>query len=301
MSTVTSHLTTLISLNANSPTCISPPEVLLWHVCLITLTCILHLLLSAHSIRLRLAHNVLYRYYSPPTVQLISWIISIFINVSATLISAHVISAPSTIDYENTQDPSNPFPHIALLWFARPLATPALIWLSLIALDEYGVHVVETTFLDTISSLASCYLFGAVAAATNTHPGNMPAAARVARAGSAFGLLCMLFTPAVLFMDYMCLRGKDLVTHTQWVSLGRGFALQGVRWAACWMVWAGLLQASPGAFCPGRGQLKKVVVVWGFATSIDYLWRGFAMYNEERGEVRGNGQEGRGNDSGEVV
>ena len=65
-----------------------------------------------------------------------------------------------------------------------------------------------------------------------------------------------------------------------WVTL----FLHGLRFAANWFLWIGLLPRYEGAFCIGGNALMKITLIWLFVPFADVLWRGFASCKEREGD-----------------
>jgi hypothetical protein len=66
--------------------------------------------------------------------------------------------------------------------------------------------------------------------------------------------------------------------HMPWIW----FLLDGMRFAACWLLWAGFLFSDETAFCPSQEAVARVTVIWLFVPFVDCLWRGFATSREEK-------------------
>jgi hypothetical protein len=181
-----------------------------------------------------------------------------------------------------------------LLWVSRPLATALVTWLSIANRDAYQDNAREVAIVDSLYGLLSTYLFGSVAHAANVWPGDVPAPARLARAGSALWLLALVLSIGVLLWYLVGhLRGngssrvlsaddsgkssKGFAQHLPWIW----FFLDGIRLAACWLLWAGLLFSDKTAFCPSQRAVARVTVIWLVVPFIDCLWRGFATSREE--------------------
>jgi hypothetical protein len=177
-----------------------------------------------------------------------------------------------------------------LLWVSRPLATAPVAWLSIANRDVYQDNAREVAIVDSLYGLLNIYLFGSVAHVTNVRPGDVPAPARLARAGSALWLLALVLSIGVLLWYLVGpLRGNGssrlrksseaFTQHLPWIW----FFLDGIRFTACWLLWAGLLFSDETAFCPSQGAVARVTVIWLLVPYIDCLWRGFATSKEEEG------------------
>lgn len=183
-----------------------------------------------------------------------------------------------------------------LLWVSRPLATALVAWLSMANRKAYHDNAREVAIVESLYSLINIYLFGSVAQITNVSPNTVPAPARLARAGSALWLSALgLSLGIVLWYLVEHLRGNDssiilseddgggksstgVAQHMPWIW----FLLDGMRFTACWLLWAGFLFSDETAFCPSQEAVARVTVIWLFVPFVDCLWRGFATSREEK-------------------
>jgi hypothetical protein len=261
-------------------------------------SCIASLALGGKSVRGWLSHN---RFFTsdfladhPRFLLWISIIGSLFINTGATVLTADILAASNA---GATAPP--PLITMYLLWVSRPLATALTTWLSIADRKAYQDNAREVAISDSLYSLVNIYLFGSVAQITNARPSDVPAPARLARAGSALWLLALALSLGFLLW-YLVehLRGKassralsddggggtirrSLAPHLPWIW----FLLDGIRFVACWLLWAGFLFGDETAFCPSQGAVARVTVTWLFVPFIDCLWRGFATSREEENGV----------------
>lgn len=90
---------------------------------------------------------------------------------------------------------------MTILWFSRPLATTVVTWLSIVDHKIYRDNSEEIVLVDSIYSLVNIFLFGAIAHITN-HV-DLPLPTRMARAGSALGLLSLMLMPLWVWVCIM--------------------------------------------------------------------------------------------------
>lgn len=259
-------------------------------------------MLGSRSIRRRLSHNqVSYlahdREWLLPFVSISG---SLLIQGGATVLTAYILKISNyTVQLGDLWEP--PLSRMVLLWFSRPLATVCITWLSIVDRSEYGENSREVGIVDSIYGLVNVYIFGSVAQITNIKPEEVPPPARLARAASALGLLSIILT------NYCVGWYKDIeeVQRPEKLKPGdrreddsgverkrRGrppFAvtlfLHGLRFVACWLLWAGVLFTDETAFCPNRKAIWKITIIWLFTPFADGLWRGFLTYHEEEDEL----------------
>ena len=278
--------------NSDPSTCPSPSEILLYLDVYLVFSCIASLTLGAKPIRDRLSHNLVLSFDfisdHPRILPWISTIGSLLIHACATVVTADVLAASNT---STTAEP--PLGRMFLLWLSRPLATALIAWLSIADRKAYRDNTREVAIVDSLYSLTNTYLFGSVAYITNVHPNDVPAPARLARAGSALWLLAFIPSLGVLVWYMIERRGSSSApsdddnwkknTNSAQLLHWLWFGLDGLRFLACWLLWAGLLFSDETAFCPSRRALAGVTVIWLVVPFMDCLWRGFATYKEEEG------------------
>jgi hypothetical protein len=171
---------------------------------------------------------------------------------------------------------------MVILWFSRPLATVAVAWLSILDREKYGDNSEEIGAIDSIYSFVNMYLFGTVARITSAK--DLPRPARMARAGSALwllGLVLMLFwSGAYGYIVWPGRKRARIPPRASYVFPITLF-LHGLWFTACWLLWTGLLFSDTRAFCPTKGAMQKVTVIWLFTPVVDHLWRGFATHRRK--------------------
>jgi hypothetical protein len=264
----------------------------------VVLSCIAFLTLGAKSIRasLSLTRLLSSNFVSdhPRFLPCISIIGSLLIHAGATVVTAVVLAASNAA---TTAEP--PLSRMILLWPSRPLASAFIAWLSIADRKAYHDTAREVAIVDSLYSCINIYLFCSVAKITNVRPSDVPAPARLARAGSALWLLAF-----VLSLGAVVWYVADNRTHTSsrlpsadednngknWMNFANllpwiWFLLDSIRFLACWLLWAGLLFTDETAFCPSQRALAGVTVIWLVVPFLDCLWRGFATYKEEEGGV----------------
>jgi hypothetical protein len=184
-----------------------------------------------------------------------------------------------------------------LLWLTRPLATAFVAWLSIADRKAYRDTAREVAIVDSLYGCVNVYLFSAVAKITNTkRPLDVPAPARLARAGSALWLLafvlsilllCVYFSEENNNRESLNWRppndnGKGSATFAHALPV-LWFVTDCIRFLACWLLWAGLLFTDDTAFCPSQRALAGITVIWLFVPFLDCVWRGVATYKKVEG------------------
>jgi hypothetical protein len=236
---------------------------------------------------------------TPQSILAISVLGSLVIHIAATALTAHILQS-SDGGYDSDSR-SSILQRMMLLWFARPLATPIVIWLSIVSRAQYAPNSSEIGLTDTIYSLVSVYLVGAIARITNVS-NVQPRPARMARAGSALWLLWLILVGGYA-TRYIWYKLEELDDEDEDKKRGRKryadfmfgapngdptFVLElgahGLRFAACWLLWAGLLFSDTSAFCPSKGAMERVTLLWFFTPVVDHLWRGLASPCKEAQE-----------------
>jgi hypothetical protein len=240
-----------------------PSVVLLWLITYCAFPSIVSLLLGSSTLRKRVVairRSYCGSFHHTPSL-IVSTVISTLIQTAATAGTGHILHAT---------DPNSSSRSMALLWFSRPLATPIIQWLTLINFSEYSRNSWEIAWVDTIYGLVSVAVFGVAAGITNQkNPSDVPRPARLARAGSALGILHFMLTVLLFLHVYALeLREKIRVGHIVF-----SFCHSSLRFVACWLLFAGLLFTNPTAFCPSTGTMKRILVLWFFVAFLDHFLR----------------------------
>jgi hypothetical protein len=238
-----------------------PPVVLLWLITYCIFPIIASLALGPSTFRRQVVatRRKLWGPIRDEVAVAISTTVSTLIQIAATVSSGLILRA---------DDPSVSLRSMVLLWFSRPLATPIIQWLTMINIPEYSENSWEIARVDAIYGLVSVALFGMAAKITNQkHPGDVPRPARLARAGSALGILHFIFTVPVIIGIYLVpqkIRAPHIIFS---------FCQSSLRFTACWLLVAGLFSTNPNAFCPDTKTMKRIVVLWLFVAFVDQFWR----------------------------
>ena len=189
----------------------------------------------------------------------------------------------------HSEDPRSDPAMLTVLWFARPLATLALLPLSLISGDL--AEACELVITDFLYRLVAFGGFCAAAHATGLFSGfSLPPNTTLVgfdgyyigliKAGAALGILGFvgsLFFILVHALGAMRYWLWSQWRQTWWVSF---LYLAGVHvfyLAASWLLWIGLLEASPAGFCPTDYAFGKLAALSIFAAVLDNLWRNFVL------------------------
>lgn len=281
-------LTPYFALNQDDSNCPPPSTPLLFLVGYIVFGGLCSLALGSTTLRKKLAQ--VDSSTSPTRARIVSISGSLIIQGAATVVTAHTLkSSPS----ETASDPGAPLSRMTILWFSRPLATAVVTWLSIVDHKIYRDNSEEIVLVDSIYSLVNIFLFGAVAHITN-HV-ELPLPTRMARAGSALGLLSLILTPLwfwVCVMIYPPLEKLERENEVRQVCaspplFATSLAWSGLSFLACWLLWAGLLFGDTTAFCPTKSAMTGVTMIWLFTPVVDHLWRGFATRKRKKEEDGG--------------
>ena len=273
------NLQRYVQLNADDAQCPTPTTTLLWLATFNLFTVIWGLILGPFSIRRHVSSL-------PTEDRHLSWVLrvagSLLIQLAGTIGTAYLF---------RSDDKGASIPFLVMIWFARPLATSIVVWLTMINTDEYSPNTIEIVIVDTIYGLVSIWGFGLVARFTDsTH---IPHFAQVARAGSALGLLAfiIIFPVAVVVAVWLLEADEVEVERQRLHFLLVAFAISLLRYLACWLLWGGLLSTSPQAFCPTIETMLKVMALWLCIPIVDQLWRGVTAGREikELDAARGAG------------
>lgn len=278
-------LTPHFALNQDDSNCPPPSTPLLFLVGYIVFSGLGSLALGSTTLRKKLAQ--VDSSTSPTRARIVSISGSLIIQCAATVVTAHTLkSSPS----ETASDPGAPLSRMTILWFSRPLATTVVTWLSIVDHKIYRNNSEEIFLVDSIYSLVNIFLFGAVAHITN-HV-ELPLPTRMARAGSALGLLSLILTPLWALWVWVCIRiypslekpERENEVRQVCASLPLSLAWSGLSFLACWLLWAGLLFGDITAFCPTKSAMTGVTMIWLFTPVVDHLWRGFATCKRKKEE-----------------
>jgi hypothetical protein len=271
----------------DSATCPPPSEVLLYLNAYIVFSCLASLLLGSKFVRRRLRLQKDWSKYR----RFVTICGSLLLQVGATVFTGYIleISAGET-DYEVS---GIDLRAAVLLWFARPLATFCVTWMSIVDRCEYSENSREVGIVDTIYGLVNVYIYGHWAHATDGRPGETATVPRrLLRAGSALGLLSSILNIYCVGVtldiekswqpeaqeksekpEKAVMRGPPL-----WVTL----FLHGLRFLANWLLWAGVLLSDGSSFCVGGSSMWRVTMIWLFIPFADALWRGWTSIYEEQ-------------------
>lgn len=280
---ISRKLTPHFALNQDDTNCPPPSTPLLFLVAYIVFSGLVSLALGSTTVRKSLAQND--SSTSPTRAHIVSISGSLLIQIAATVVTAHALkSSPS----ETARYPGAPLSRVTILWFSRPLATTVVTWLSIVDRKIYRDNSEEIVLVDSIYSLVNIYLFGAVAHITNHD--KIPLPTRMARAGSALGLLNLILTPLwfwVCIRIYPSLEKLEREEEVRQVSASlpiftTSLALSGLWFLACWLLWAGLLFSDATTFCPTKSAMTRVTMIWLFTPIVDHLWRGFATRKQKK-------------------
>ena len=269
----------ILFLNPSSPACPSPLKILIvlfaYNLIAIAITLFYAAIRRFTPIREWYSAATL----KPRDIYLFIPIGSLVIQIVFTIASGCILHAEDT-----ASDPVM----LAILWFARPLATLLLVPVPFIYDDPAeGFELALTDFLYRLIAFGG---YCAAAHATGLFTGlPLPPNTNLAgfdsdrlsaiKAGAALGILGSV--GSFLFILAQALSAMRYWLWTQWrstwwVSFLYLLDIHVFYLAGSWLLWAGLLEAVPEGFCPSDYVLGKLAAVWVFAAVFDNLWRGFA-------------------------
>ena len=278
----------LISVNSYAGDCIEAVQMLLWFATYNLFTALAGLALGSHRIRRRTSG--MFR-TSKPKKQVIR--ISSFTSAIVGSLVLQISASVGTAYILRTEAQTTSVGYLFAFWVARPLATPLVIWLTMLNPPEYILQMLEVTLVDTIYSFLSLYAFGLVAHSLNKSPeSSYPHIGQVARAGAALGIFALLLTIALLVWLLMSkcpwrwFSTERILNIASWRKLrgSRGFKravvcvfiVHSIRFVACYLLWTGLLELNEGAFCPHYRTLFEIMALWLGVPIIDNIWRAWA-------------------------
>jgi hypothetical protein len=265
-------------LNPDDTNCPSTQNILLWFATYNMITVVIGLYLGSTFFRSKVLRR---RVAKNP--QDLDWpfIGSVVIQVAATVGSCYLLAEQDSNVYMSFLVP---------FWFARPLATPFVLWLSYFCPDQYNISSLEVAIADGIYALVSLYAFGSLANATlgiswgYAFPDfNIQLAVidvgwePMIRGGSAVGLVSVIcfvlfilpITIGILAEEWNHPSFYHYTFHSQ-------FWIHSFRCLACWLIWAGLLLRNPESFCPSENGLIGVLGITIGVAIVDNLWRGLS-------------------------
>ncbi|KAG8527744.1 uncharacterized protein KY384_007898 [Bacidia gigantensis] len=278
------------SLYSNARDCIEPCYILLWFTFYNIFAVIASLALGSRQSRAIIAHLTGSSDFGKSfpdssrsldkRLNYLSVIFSLILQVGATVGTAFIFTR---------DDPSASPWHMFALWTARPLATPLVIYFVMINPSSYAFQAAEITYVDTLLSLISLVGFGTVAHATT---GGGPLQVSIAQAGSAIGILANILFLHLLYK----VRPSYIFVQTQQPSEDRlqvdwerlnplrlkiagawAFVLHVLRYMASWLLWVGVLQTNPEAFCPSTGALFEVMALLICVPILDNVLRAYLV------------------------
>ena len=288
-STVQAQFRHWISVNPYGGDCIESVQMLLWFATYNIFTALAGIALGSHRTRKRIC-GMLWRSISDEPVATVrgfkvAVLGSLLLQISASVGTAYILRGEAQ---------KGSVGYLFGFWVARPLATPLVIWLTIVNPPEYLLQTLEITLVDMMYSFLSLYAFGLTAYSLNMVPKSWyPSIGQFARAGAALGLLILVVTIALIGMvtcqsrtrtrmraALLLLYSKRTLDDVLWRSLRRhmvyAFIVHSLRFLACYLLWAGVLEMNEGAFCPHYGMLFEIMTLWLGVPIIDNIWRAWA-------------------------
>ena len=280
MSTAVNAITVFFYVTPDNGQCFNPPEVFLWHISLIVLSCTWSLLFGSLDFRKLLQHLQL----PLPEEKQINFIISLtgslIWNISMTVLTAHILTTGGV-------ETSAPLHDLFFSWLARPLPGAATLLASLFDYNAFQDNFREIVLVESIYALPAIYLFCKIAGdSIQFRAQAADYLAQSAQYGSGFSMLCggaaidilaWLLLLAMLGILLLPSKGermdKTLLrkgARIYWCLL----ALCVLRFLGGALIWVGSVQLYPANFCPTKLMITRVTMLWTFAPLVDVLWRG---------------------------
>ena len=261
---------------------------LLWFATYNVFTALAGIALGSHRTRKRICGMLGRSRSNEPVTTVLGFTIavigSLLLQVSASVGTAYILRGEAQ---------KRSVGYLFGFWVARPLATPLVIWLTMVNSPEYLSQALEITVVDMMYSFLSLYAFGLTAHTLNKLPEALPKGSyqligRFARAGAALGIFILLVTIALIFR--MVTHGFRTRMRDALLVLYSGrtlddfllrhmvdaFLVHSLRFLACYLLWAGLLGMNEGAFCPHYHILFEIMALWLAVPIIDNIWRAWA-------------------------
>ena len=276
-----------ISVNPYGGDCIESVQMLLWFATYNIFTALAGIALGSIKTRKRIC-GVLGRLKSnKPVVSVRGFKMgvlgSLLLQISASVGTAYILRGEAQ---------KGSVGYLFGFWVARPLATPLVIWLTMVNPPEYLLQTLEIILVDTTYSFLSLYAFGLTAHSLNMVPKSWyPSIGQFARAGAALGLLILVVTIALIVMVACRSRTRwrdalvliyskrtpdDVLRRSLRRHIVCAFIVHSLRFLACYLLWAGLLEMNEGAFCPHYGVIFEIMTLWLGVPIIDNIWRAWA-------------------------
>lgn len=281
-------LTIFFQVGPDNGQCFNPPEVFLWFISMIVISCTWSLIFGSLDFRKLLRKLPIQLFEEKFTNFFISLGGSLVWNISMTVLTAHILSLDGLGN-------SAPLRYLLFSWFARPLPGAATLLASLFDYNAFRANFQEIILVESIYSLPSIWLFGTIASKSIHLTIQAPdalgqdysssAGFDMLRGGAAVDLLAWIILLFVLGLLIYVLVGEGVSQlwarkdeRITWPLLG----LCLLRCLAGSLMWVGSVQLSPLNFCPTESMITKITLLWTFVPLVDVLWRGF-WGTEEKG------------------
>ena len=285
-STVQEQFQHWISVNPYGGDCIESVQMLLWFATYNIFTALAGIALGSHRTRKRICGMLSRSRSNEPVATVLGFTMavlgSLLLQISASVGTAYILRKEAQ---------KRSVGYLFGFWVARPLATPLVIWLTMLNPPEYLSQALEIILVDIMYSFLSLYAFGLTAESLITLPPFWYQSGQFARAGAALGIFVLLVTIALMGMviyqsrsrmrDFVwLLHSKGTLDDVLRRSLRRhvvyAFIVHSLRFLACYLLWAGLLEMNEGAFCPHYRILFEIMTLWLAVPIIDNIWRAWA-------------------------
>lgn len=281
MSTAVNAITVFFYVTPDNGQCFNPPEVFLWHISLIVLSCTWSLLFGSLDFRKLLQHLQIPLFEEKQINFTISLTGSLIWNVSMTVLTAHILTTGGV-------ETSAPIGYLFSSWLARPLPGAATLLVSLFDYNAFQDNFREIVFVESIYALPAIWLFGTIAMDSTqfssqasdylAQDAQYGSGFSMLRGGAAVDFLAWILLLIVLVILVLLLIGEGMSK----TLLGKGgriiwalLALCVLRFLGGALIWVGSTQLYPTNFCPTQLMITRVTMLWTFVPLVDVLWRGF--------------------------
>jgi hypothetical protein len=273
-------ITIFFNVAPDSGQCFNPPEVFLWFISMIVLSCTWSLLFGSADFRKLLQHLQIPLFEDKSTNFIISVTGSLIWNISMSVLTAHVLTTGGI-------ETSAPLRYLLFSWLVRPLPGAATLLASLFDYNAFRVNFQEIILVESIYALPAVYLFGTIAS-ESIHFGSQASdylaqdhhysfGFSMLRGGAAVDLLAwilLVFTLGGLLSVLIGEGISKMLSRTDGRITWPLLTLCALRCLGGGLVWVGSVQLSPTNFCPTKSMITRITLLWTFVPLVDVLWRG---------------------------
>ncbi|KAH8588777.1 hypothetical protein B0O99DRAFT_693080 [Bisporella sp. PMI_857] len=275
-----SAITIFFNVTPDDGQCFNPPEVFLWFISMIVISCTWSLLFGSFDFRKILQQLNIPLCAAKSTNFFISLTGSLVWNISMSILTAYILTTGGL-------ESSAPLRYLLMAWFARPLPGAATMLASLFDYNAFRANLREIILVESIYALPPIYLFGTIASQSikfssraqyylaqdkHYHFGFA-----LLRGGAAVDLLVWIILIISLVAISFILMEEGIlemsVYEDDMITL-KLLTLCVLRCLGGGLLWVGSVQLSPANFCPTKLMIKKITLLWTFVPLVDVLWRG---------------------------